>query len=292
MNKITLLFSCLFIFSTGFSQIIYNTYNPNLYAGVEEIYEDTVAYVYCDINNDSIDDFRFRLRYFYSMPPSPSGPDEGFWCDVFTYNDQFQIAKHNEPCTVKPFLFGDTIWNNLSWDEFGSFSTILIHDPEWGFIDCTPFSSFKYLAINLNINNNVYYGWIKIRSYYYLSSPFESWAKFYLSESAFNLDPNCGIIAGDSLTSLQFTNTGSLYSSEDLIIYPNPAKNEFYIDLNKLPDIFETIEIYSINGNVIKSQILVGSEINKIDITSLDKGLYIVKLLSNDKVQIIKLVKN
>ncbi len=61
-----------------------------------------------------------------------------------------------------------------------------------------------------------------------------------------------------------------------LICYPNPANNEFFIDL---PQDFtdDTIEIYSTNGSLVYVQ-TVGYLDNRVDISNLKPGMYLVKL--------------
>jgi len=290
MKTLIVLFGFLMIICSGFTQIIYHAFSPiqNTYVEEEGFYSDTTAHVYVDINNDSIDDLDFRLSYYYGFV-TPS-TDEKFYCSVWPLDEQFQVAiNYNGPCSLTAFIEGDTISNNLVWDDW--MGGAMIHYPE-GSIYCNPFSSYKYLGIKYTNNEDIYFGWAKMYTYNVILGYQGSYAEFFLSEYAFNTEPNKGLIAGDTLTSLLLTNTKSVKSPSDLIIYPNPAKREFYIDLKNYQNDFKTIEIYSLKGKLLKSEIIDNSSINNIDITSFDKGLYIVKLFSNDRVQIIKLVKN
>lgn len=81
-------------------------------------------------------------------------------------------------------------------------------------------------------------------------------------------------------------------SHDKLAIYPNPAKNEFFIDLNDYKNVFKTIEVYSSNGKLVKSQLIDNSTIQKINIDNFNKGLYIVKLASEIELHQFKLIKN
>ncbi|PLX05750.1 MAG: hypothetical protein C0596_18825 [Marinilabiliales bacterium] len=62
----------------------------------------------------------------------------------------------------------------------------------------------------------------------------------------------------------------------ELPCYPNPAVNEFYVDISyKTGD--DVLEIYSTNGTIIHEQAVVSGE-NRIDICGLKPGMYLVRL--------------
>jgi hypothetical protein len=67
--------------------------------------------------------------------------------------------------------------------------------------------------------------------------------------------------------------------SNDIIIYPNPASSFICLQssvLNKQPAV---VEIYDLNGRKLLEKLLpVGSETTEIDVSSLSKGLYFVRL--------------
>ena len=73
-------------------------------------------------------------------------------------------------------------------------------------------------------NSNIYYGWLKTMSYYHLEGAGSgSYAKLIISEFAYNLEPNCGLIAGDTINSLLNGIGNRLYTEENIKIYPNPV---------------------------------------------------------------------
>lgn len=74
-------------------------------------------------------------------------------------------------------------------------------------------------------------------------------------------------------------------------IYPNPANDELYVELNK--EINGLIEIYDIMGKKMISKKINNEIIHKIDINSLPNGIHFVKVIDEGKVYSIgKLVKN
>jgi hypothetical protein len=73
--------------------------------------------------------------------------------------------------------------------------------------------------------------------------------------------------------------------NSELLFYPNPATNNITIEsLHKA-----IIEILNIQGQTISQQLKQGK--TDIDISSLAKGVYILRLLSNDKTVVARIVK-
>ena len=74
-------------------------------------------------------------------------------------------------------------------------------------------------------------------------------------------------------------------TDENIILYPNPTSGRLNITgLNDPAD----ANIYSINGQLIKSIQQIN---NSIDISELTTGIYILKMKSDDKTLVRKVVK-
>lgn len=77
---------------------------------------------------------------------------------------------------------------------------------------------------------------------------------------------------------------------KSFIIYPNPANNFLIIQsIEKNADVREEISIYNLHGQQIIRKII-QSEKNVIDISTLSKGIYYVKLESEDGIDAVKLI--
>ena len=72
----------------------------------------------------------------------------------------------------------------------------------------------------------------------------------------------------------------------DFKIYPNPSNNYINVDIQN-PNRDYSIEIYSMLGQ----QLLISFKMNVIDISSLTKGIYLIKLTRKNKVWTSKLRK-
>ena len=70
-------------------------------------------------------------------------------------------------------------------------------------------------------------------------------------------------------------------------IYPNPTKDMISIEVENQDN--ATIEIYNISGKLIFSKEL-DSKVEKIDVSGLPEGIYVVKVLQNNTVNFGKLV--
>ena len=68
-----------------------------------------------------------------------------------------------------------------------------------------------------------------------------------------------------------------------LKIYPNPVKNILNIDTE---DQFQKADIYTINGQLIKTSLL-----KEINVSDLSKGNYIIKIKTDKGLQTEKMIK-
>ncbi|MCK5855944.1 MAG: PKD domain-containing protein [Bacteroidales bacterium] len=77
-------------------------------------------------------------------------------------------------------------------------------------------------------------------------------------------------------------------------IFPNPVKNDLYIQSNTDHSIDLEIEIFDIQGRVIisKKNYICTHEQKRINVSNLTKGLYFIRLQSHDSQLIKKFIKN
>jgi hypothetical protein len=78
---------------------------------------------------------------------------------------------------------------------------------------------------------------------------------------------------------------GKAYHTEDLLVYPNPARNNVIIQLNAQAK----IEVYNQTGQLVKTYKTLNNKLN-MDISDLDSGIYFIKVSSNDQIITRKLV--
>lgn len=105
--------------------------------------------------------------------------------------------------------------------------------------------------------------------------------------------PNCGEFNGglDDRENNNHQNTTSIPSLEDIVIFPNPAGDRIFLEHSYKEN--AEFEIINLDGKVMKRGGLENSEKVLIDITSLNSGIYFIKLTdrSNQSVRTEKLLK-
>lgn len=90
-------------------------------------------------------------------------------------------------------------------------------------------------------------------------------------------------------------NTKSINSdvaiNKSLQMYPNPAKNEIF--LKKLDDtiVHYSFDLISSNGQFIKRNVQATNPVEKIDVTGLSPGIYLLRLNINDAYYLKKIIK-
>ena len=75
-------------------------------------------------------------------------------------------------------------------------------------------------------------------------------------------------------------------SEQDLLIYPNPAKNIVKI---KMAGAMKTIQLYNIEGEMVKS-VNPGSSEYDLDISSYSSGMYYIRVFSASEWLVRKLI--
>ena len=115
--------------------------------------------------------------------------------------------------------------------------------------------------------------------------------------SVYFTDANTGYAVGNHGTILKTTNGGGIVSIQDPVlaessftIYPNPATNKITISTNrKLPG-ETTISIINISGQQLMQARFQNQTKFEMDVSTLSKGIYLVKIQTNTGIETKKLV--
>jgi photosystem II stability/assembly factor-like uncharacterized protein len=117
----------------------------------------------------------------------------------------------------------------------------------------------------------------------------------YCLRSVFFLDANTGYVVGDGGTILKTTNGGlaGLYeigtSSKFLKIFPNPATDKITISSPAITG-NTLLSIFNVSGEKVVERRLTDNE-TQIDISTLPRGVYFVRLQNEKMVEVGKMVK-
>jgi len=129
-----------------------------------------------------------------------------------------------------------------------------------GYLDVTNNSKLSCIAVDDEVIANSNANWLK--------DPNVSYSK------------NCVVLS---------TNASNNTYNKTVKVYPNPANDYTIISLED--EIFGTVSIFNLNGNVVQKEIINGKNIT-ISTVNLASGVYMVQIISNKGLIVKKLVKN
>ncbi|WP_111308535.1 T9SS type A sorting domain-containing protein [Confluentibacter sediminis] len=96
------------------------------------------------------------------------------------------------------------------------------------------------------------------------------------------------LITQQGFSQSSFSNAPTQQNIEGLSIYPNPVtEGRTYINITTKKNFSKNIEIYNVLGKQVYSTVLTGKELN---ISSLNTGVYILKITENNISETRKLV--
>lgn len=223
-----------------------------------------------DFNNDGTDEFGIS-----------EGSGTG---DYITYWDAGQ--ENNNVYAV-----GDA---DAGWDEAASLvlGTSIDAGGNWaGYGDCTvtgwggatdfPFNADAYIGLKMLIDGNTHYGWVRVSVSGSTANP-----TVIYKDMAYNDTPDAAIEVGDmgsgtALSEMQIIN---------LSVYPNPSSDFLFIESELSNDATELV-IYSVEGKQVYSSVIENAQ-EKINISHLSNGVYLLSLNSKEKISNIRIVKN
>ncbi|MDR0232626.1 MAG: T9SS type A sorting domain-containing protein [Dysgonamonadaceae bacterium] len=98
---------------------------------------------------------------------------------------------------------------------------------------------------------------------------------------------NVSVSGGNNDVTIALTTTGiDDVVANRLQIFPNPAKEDIFIK-SELP--VEKVEIYSLTGNLLSSE---NNFKEKISVSDLSRGVYLLKVYTDKGIIISKIIKN
>jgi photosystem II stability/assembly factor-like uncharacterized protein len=116
-------------------------------------------------------------------------------------------------------------------------------------------------------------------------------------QSVFFTDENTGYIVGEGGTILKTTTGGTTEIEENndntfaitVKIFPNPSKNKITISSPALTGIVQ-LSIFNISGEKVMERRLTNNE-TQLDISALPRGVYFVRVQDEERIEVMKLIK-
>ena len=75
-------------------------------------------------------------------------------------------------------------------------------------------------------------------------------------------------------------------------IYPNPADNVLNISLNNTNELPETVKVFNTLGQAVVTKSVTNSSDLNVNVSSLQKGIYFVRIENETTSGVVKFVKN
>ena len=136
-------------------------------------------------------------------------------------------------------------------------------------------SGDKYVGFKFQHSNNTYYGWAEIS----LEEDNGNY-KVVLSAYAYQSTPNTPIKAGDK----GLSTVKDIFSDISLSVYPNPVSEVVCLKTNQRIDNVEVV-------NCLGQRVFIADRVENIDVSNLDKGLYLLNIQSEGNTITRKFVK-
>jgi hypothetical protein len=153
---------------------------------------------------------------------------------------------------------------------------------------------FTFEHINLDWEDHNYLYSKGLLSYSIKLKPALSPGTEIKNRAAIYFDYNAPVMTNQTLNTIQLvTGIGETNKVTDMIVYPNPATNELYLNTGTTEDAI-SISIYDLQGRLVQDQkINKNSSIQKLNISFLVNGFYFIELIKNDGSKLTKkIIKN
>jgi hypothetical protein len=274
------------MFSVGANaQIVYTDVNPDFVSGC--IYPSPCGAAYSiDLNNDGVNDFILAPRALRFGCGSGCGAGGAAYLGqrdsvVVIPASQSWIAD-----TAGGFDLNTPIDSSLGWTNAlhtligqrltcvrctsstgqvlprGSSPRTLPNTGTWSNV------SGKYLGLKIQVGTDFYYGWVKLAI---SNVPYSVSIK--IMEYAYNSTPNQPIITGENMV----TSVSQSVSSSSIALFPNPANNQFTVDLGSNNQNVK-VTVSDITGKKMVETFSSGSKRLEVDTKDLKEGTYVVQI--------------
>ena len=255
--------------------IIYHDFEPDVLLevkynpGVKQLQEDSI-----DVNFDGIQDLRFVTSIggsdlkFHSMRLEILNDNIEACRSPSNYCTNILRVNKTCECDVPGIISYD--WYH--YDEWSDFASITSWYPTAGEADCwfdfrniTGYVPFRYLLASDTLK-----GWVEIQFNLMLE---ENWLKI----KNFGIEGN-------------LTSVSNPLNDRSINVYPNPAYDEIFL-VSKTDHKQDLIlNIFDSHGRLIKSRQIIEDK-NSIDISSLNAGVYFLRIEKDNHIYTQKLVK-
>ena len=101
-------------------------------------------------------------------------------------------------------------------------------------------------------------------------------------------DSNPAIVTNTFNTEFVAVLSNAEFTNENILLFPNPTSNSFQISIQNTTENLESIVIYDVLGKIVKIVEILASSETSVDVSHLSKGVYLVEVISENKLKLIK----
>jgi hypothetical protein len=107
--------------------------------------------------------------------------------------------------------------------------------------------------------------------------------------------PNQGIFADNGLSkitgiSLNLTEIKEPANNSWIFVYPNPTKENVFIQVFRATGTYPVIELWNLKGQLLDKTVAV-DKVSTLNMSQVNKGVYLIKVITDDASAIFKIVK-
>jgi hypothetical protein len=213
-----------------------------------------------DFNGDGTNEFDINTNQYsgdyFTYTNSPTGTN--IWA-AGNANSGWDV--------VKPLALNTNINSSGNFIGMGDASMT-----DWSNGNTTfPLNTDSYIGVKIIINNQTHYGWIRV-----------NWNgnSFVYKDFAYQATPNTAIKAGEKQNTPPPTNVNDVNTNEKIAVYPTPAKNEIFLQMNSTEKATSAV-IVDLSGKPIKTVTLNQQAQQTIPVSDLSKGVYFIKIYNH-----------
>lgn len=229
-------------------------------------------------NKFSVDNLEFDKDYFWRVKATVNGNETDF-SETWKFRIEKTLiipAKVTLKLPVNGAIDLDTLTVQFEWEASTNASSY-----DFELAESNQFSNITSSKNDLTVTNHTVQNLISNKQYFWRVK-----AKSQDGEADFSDIWSITTIKPETTNSVNIAN----FNGNEYKIYPNPAKEVIYIETK---DIFEIdkIEIYDVNANQVLSFNPSFDKIQKIDLSGLSNGIYVIKLQKDKDIQLLKFIK-
>ena len=266
-HVLSLMLLIILSITTVKAQIVYSDIpDTNINYPIIEYLGNETVYYYLDMNNDSINDFFFRLKKWQEWI-TPHAQPIRLTSEIKIIGDNRIYSNENEDPSedcAKVLLNNDTINSNCKWNKLG-FIYIDVHP--YDILNCNvPFQN-KYYGLSFYIGYAKHYGWLQL--------DINEFGEILLKDYAYNTIPDQLITAGQIEPNLI-----SISPNENQVIITNTSKGVL-IKLKETNELIRIVRIYNLSGTTIFEHKIDDSQA-AINLCNINSGFYITRVVTDN----------